>query len=854
MAGFARRLRNRAAVRRFLRNRSAVVGALLLIALFAFSWLGPLLLSYDPNLSDFDQELGPHGAPPGPSSTHLLGTDSLFRDLLARLAHGGRLSLTVALAATVLTTFIGAAVGITAGMTSETRWDFVDTLLMRLVEVLLALPFLLFITAIGVALQSPTAWTILLVLGLIGWTGTARIIRAKTLQIRTMDYVQASAAMGASALRTTWFHVLPNTASTLVVIATGSVAQMILAEAVLGYLSVGVQPPTPSWGRMLHEAEPYIGTDLGIVAAPAFAILLSVLSWNRVGDGLRDALDPKSATFVTRRARRVPFDFVLVAAAALLVGAARPDGVGAPLAAATDAETPRRGGVLRLATFVNVRHLDPALSYDEASRHMGDLLFDRLVSFDRQGDIVGELASSFGLEADGRTHTFSLTPNILFHDGAELTAVDVKRSLERTLHPTTPSPAAHHYRSIVGYQAYRRGEADNLSGVRVTGKYTLEIELTQPSASFLSLLTLAFAAPVCPSVSSKVDPSAPAKPCGTGPFKLESFDPEDGARFARHEGYHRAGLPRLDAVEWLINVRPKTQRYRFEAGELSFVRDLTGTDGALFRASPAWQGQGLWVPKPATNAIFMNTEMPPFDDVNMRRAVYHAIDPSVLSRIRADVEPLDRILPPSMPGPARDEVMRTHDLARALESMAAAGYAYDPETGSGGYPEEIEYLAIPNSFEQLAGEVFQQQLARVGIRVKLRLVSFSTYLAEASRPKTTRMGWVGWSADYPDAENFFEPTLTSRAIHPDTSQNYAFFRNAELDELLNRASQETDQEARLALFQRAEEILRDHAPWAPTHVVRSFQLWHPFVRGLEPQPVLGLRLEEVWLAPREETP
>lgn len=825
----------------------------MVLALFAFSWLGPLLLTHDPNVSDFDQALGPHGSPPGPSAEHPLGTDSLFRDLLARLAHGGRLSLTIAVAATALTTSIGAVVGITAGMTAETRWSFVDTALMRLVEILLALPFLLFITAVGVAVQSPTAWTILLVLGLIGWTGTARIVRAKTLQIRAMDYVQASAALGASAVRTTLRHVVPNTASTLVVIATGSVAQMILAEAVLGYLSVGVQPPTPSWGRMLQEAEPYLGTDLGVVAAPAFAILVSVLSWNRVGDGLRDALDAKSST-VAPTSRRVPVDFVLVAVAALLVGAARPDEVGAPLRGEAEVEAPRRGGWLRLATFVNVRHLDPALSYDEASRNMADLVFDRLVTFDPRGQITGELATQFELSEDRRSHTFTLKKGVRFHDGAELTATDVKRSLERTLHPDTPSPGAHHYRMIRGFEAYRKREASQLAGVRVMDPHTLRIDLVEPSASFLSLLTLSFAAPVCPSVSAQVDPSAPALPCGTGPFELERFDPEDGARFVRHEDYHRPGRPYLDGVEWMVNVRPKTQRYRFEDGELSFVRDLTGTDGALFRASPAWEGLGRWVPKQAVNAIFMNTEMPPFDDVHLRRAVYYAIDPSVLSAIRPDVEAIDRVLPPSMPRPERELPLRHHDLGRALEEMAAAGYAYDPRTGTGGYPEEIEYLAVPSSFEQHAAEVFQQQLARVGIRVKLRLVSFSTYLAEAARRRTTRMGWVGWGADYPDPENFFEPTLTSRAIHPDMSQNYAFFQSTELDELMSRASRETDHDARFAMLARAEEIVHEQAPWAPTYVVRSFELWHPYVRGLQPNPVLGPRLTDVWLARSEASP
>jgi ABC-type transport system substrate-binding protein len=207
----------------------------------------------------------------------------------------------------------------------------------------------------------------------------------------------------------------------------------------------------------------------------------------------------------------------------------------------------------------------------------------------------------------------------------------------------------------------------------------------------------------------------------------------------------------------------------------------------------------------------------------------------------------NRVLPPAVPGPPRDHPMRTHDVARALEQMAAAGYAFDPATGKGGYPHELEYVTVPDSFEQQAAEVYVQQLARIGIRIRLKLMPFASYLAQVCRRKATAMGWIGWGADFPDPSNFFEPTLSSRAIQDDGSQNVAFFAHPELDRVLVDARRERDHTRRMALFQRAEEIVRDQAPWVPTSVSRTPELRQPYVRGYKAHPILPPRLWEVWL-------
>lgn len=835
----------REAARTFAKNPAQRTGFFLVLGLVGFSLLGPLLIPHDPNTSDFSLVRDALGAPPGPSRAHLFGTDALYRDVLARLAHGGRLSLGIATLATLIATLVGTTVGVTAGYAAGTRAAAIDVALMRIVDVLLALPFLLTVTAIGAFVGRSDTLTVLCVLGLSGWGGFARVLRAKTMQIRALSFVTAARALGAGHVRIVLRHVLPNAASSIAVLATTSVGQMMLAEAVLGYLSLGVPPPEATWGRMLHEAEPFVGTRLGLVAAPAIAILLSVLAFGRVGEGLRDALEAPAGQ--TPPKARLQADLLLVAAALLLIAVLRPAPVAPPIAAHPPDRSPMRGGTLRVATIVNVRTLDPALAYDEAATALSDLVFARLVTFAEDGRIVPELARDLQVSADGRTYTFFLRDGVVFHDGALLRAADVVRSLERTLHPRTPCPAASHYASILGFSAFHAGKTPHLEGVRATGDLTVAITLERPDPTFLPLLTLAFAAPVCPSSGTTVDPARPPTPCGAGPFRVASWEPEGPIRLARHAAYFVPGKPYLDAIEWHLSERSTSQRYKFERGALDYTRDLGSQDAALYRASPAWSGQHAFSSSRATNAIFMNTELPPFDVRAIRRAVALAIDPSVLEKVRGEARETSRVLPEGIPGIEDIPTMRRHDLAAALEEMRRAGYAFDPATGRGGYPHPIDYLAPADTFEQQAAEIFAQQLARIGLRIRLRLTSYATYLAEASRRRTTPMGWAGWKADFPDPSNFFEPTLSSRAISDEHSQNYAFFAHEELDRILDAASSERDPEARRRLFVRAEEIVRDEAPWAPTYSPRVFELWQPYVRGYVPHPVVPQRFRDTWI-------
>jgi ABC-type dipeptide/oligopeptide/nickel transport system permease subunit len=279
--------------RRFRKNSSALVGLALVCLLVSFALFGPWLSGHPPNLSDFSAGRGTNGLPIGPSAAHVLGVDPLFRDILSRLAHGARISLSIAFVATGISIAVGALVGIVSGYSEGTRAEAVDTFLMRLVDVGLSFPYLLLVMAIGAAVGDTSIWTILLVLGLTSWFGTARVMRSKAIQVRSLDFVAAARALGQSTPMILLRHILPNVMGPLIVIGSASVAQMIIAESVLSYLQVGLPPPEATWGRMLYEGQRYYTLAPRLVVLPGILIFLAVLGFNLVGEGLRDALDPQ---------------------------------------------------------------------------------------------------------------------------------------------------------------------------------------------------------------------------------------------------------------------------------------------------------------------------------------------------------------------------------------------------------------------------------------------------------------------------------------------------------------------------------------------------------------------------------
>jgi peptide/nickel transport system permease protein len=278
---------------RFRRRRSGLVGLGVVLVVAACALFAPWLDAHPAVGKNVRTGLSPLGAPRPPSAEFPLGTDMLGRCVAARLFHGARISLLVGVATTLLALAIGTLLGMIAGYAGGAT----DEVIMRLVDLVLAFPFLLLVIAVAALLRESGAGlgAVLAVLGLVGWTQPARVIRGKVLGLRGLEFVAGARAAGAGTARILLRHILPNVAGPAAVLATLSVGQMILAESTLAYLGLGAPPPAPSWGRMLVEGQSYLRGSPWLVTAPGVAILLTVLGFNLLGEGLRDAWDPKDA-------------------------------------------------------------------------------------------------------------------------------------------------------------------------------------------------------------------------------------------------------------------------------------------------------------------------------------------------------------------------------------------------------------------------------------------------------------------------------------------------------------------------------------------------------------------------------
>lgn len=274
------------ALARLLRRKMAVFG-LVLIALVVFGAVAaPWIAPFDPNDQMFDG-LTLEGAPMPPGGQFLMGTDLLGRDLFSRLLYGAQTSLIIGVVANGLALMIGTLVGITAGFFR----GWIGGVLMRFTDLMMAFPALLLAICLAAIFQ-PSLWIVALVIALVNWVQTARVIYTETSSLATRDFIAAERTLGASTSRILFRHILPHLLPTIIVWGTLGISTTVLLEATLSFLGIGVQPPTPSWGNIIFESQTYFQSAPWLVFIPGAAIILLALAFNLVGDALRDVLDP----------------------------------------------------------------------------------------------------------------------------------------------------------------------------------------------------------------------------------------------------------------------------------------------------------------------------------------------------------------------------------------------------------------------------------------------------------------------------------------------------------------------------------------------------------------------------------
>lgn len=259
-----------------------LTGGALVLLLLIISILAPWLAPHDPGQIDLNHVLA------APSMHHWFGTDQLGRDVLSRMIWGARISLKVGFVATGLAIIVGTLLGAVSGYYG----GWVDSVIMRFVDIMLCFPTFFLILAV-IAFLEPSIWNIMIIIGLTGWMGVTRLVRADFISLRERDFVQAARAIGASDSRIIFMHILPNSMASILVAATLGIAGAILTESALSFLGIGVQPPTPSWGNILTAGKDNIDIAWWLSLFPGLAILITVVGYNLLGEGIRDLLDPR---------------------------------------------------------------------------------------------------------------------------------------------------------------------------------------------------------------------------------------------------------------------------------------------------------------------------------------------------------------------------------------------------------------------------------------------------------------------------------------------------------------------------------------------------------------------------------
>ncbi len=272
-------------LRALLRHGSGTVGLLLVAAVIAAGIAAPYMAPYDPYAMDMEHSLMP------PSFPHPMGTDFFGRDILSRIVYGARISLVVSIFSRLIAVALGTFLGLISGYVGGKA----DTLIMRLADVTMAYPGLLLLIAV-MAVVGPSVTSLFIALGIVGWAGVARIVRAQVLSLREREYVLAAKSLGNHDGRVIFRHVLPNCVSQLIVVFSMGLGTAIMAESSLSFLGLGAQPPLPSWGSMISAGLSYIRVKPWLSLAPGIVITLAVLGFNLLGDALRDVLDPKTAS------------------------------------------------------------------------------------------------------------------------------------------------------------------------------------------------------------------------------------------------------------------------------------------------------------------------------------------------------------------------------------------------------------------------------------------------------------------------------------------------------------------------------------------------------------------------------
>jgi peptide/nickel transport system substrate-binding protein/oligopeptide transport system substrate-binding protein len=490
----------------------------------------------------------------------------------------------------------------------------------------------------------------------------------------------------------------------------------------------------------------------------------------------------------------------------------------------------KQGGAITITYKDDVATLDPAIGYDWQNWSMIKSLFDGLMDYEPGTTTLRpELAESYEISPDGKTFTFKLRKGVKFHNGREMTADDVKYSLDRVTNPKTQSPGAGFFASINGYDDVAGGKSESLAGVTVVDPSTVKIELSRPDATFLHVMAINFSHVVPREEVEKYGADFGKHPVGTGAYKMAEWTLGQRLVFERNADYWHKGLPYIDKITFEIGQEPIVALLRLQNGEVDVPGD--GIPPAKFQevmADPEQKARVVEGGQLQTGYVTMNTQMPPFDNVKVRQAVNMAINKDrIVKLINNRAVPANQPLPPSMPG----------------YDKAFTGYAFDLDKakallGEAGHPDgfETELFVMNTDPNPRIAQAIQQDLAAIGIKAAIQSLAQANVIAAGGEKGGAPMIWSGgmaWIADFPDPSNFYGPILgCGGAVQG--GWNWAWYCNKELDEKAAAADSIVDPakaEERAKLWGEIYARIMADAPWAPVFNEQRFTMKSPRMGG-----------------------
>jgi len=474
----------------------------------------------------------------------------------------------------------------------------------------------------------------------------------------------------------------------------------------------------------------------------------------------------------------------------------------------------KEGGSIVVTFEDDVSTLDPAIGYDWQNWSMIKSLFEGLMYY-KPGtvELAPNLAKSYEVSDDGKTYTFQLRSGVKFHNGREVEAGDFKYSINRVVDPATKSPGAGFFSNVVGYDAVRNGDADELEGITTPDSKTVKIELQEPDATMLHVLAINFSYVVPKEAIDKYGGDFGKNPVGTGPFKMASWEYGRELVFKKNSDYWREGVPHLDKVIFDLGNDPTVSVKRLEQGEVDITGDgIPSAQYLQVKNNPNMEDNLVEGDDMQTSYLTLNTTHEPLDNVDVRKAINLAVNKKrIIQIMNGRAVPAYEILPATMPGYDVSEGEDVYDPDQAKELLKEAGY--DPDT-------TLELFVYNKDPHRRIAQSIQHDLAAIGMNVEIKAHSQATVIGNAGSSKGVDMVWsggMGWIADYPDPANFYWPILGCDAT-ASGGWNWAKYCNEDIDQRAHKADAMADpskQDERVELWGQIFADIMDDYPWVP---------------------------------------